>query len=55
MIVNCVFFPVICGDNEFYCQVREECLPMEVICNGVLDCYSEDEIFDTDESNCDGQ
>ena len=41
--------------NEFYCEVREECLPLEVRCDGVLDCYSNEELFETDESNCDGQ
>ena len=41
--------------NEFYCEIRGECLPLEVQCDGVLDCYSEQELFETDESNCDGQ
>ena len=41
--------------NEFYCEVRGECLPLEVRCDGVLDCYSDEELFETDESNCDGQ
>ena len=39
--------------NEFYCEVRGECLSMDVECDGVLDCYDED-FFETDESNCDG-
>ena len=41
--------------NEFYCEIRGECLPLEVRCDGVLDCYSDEDLFETDESNCDGQ
>ena len=42
-----------CTQNEFYCVVREECLPLEVQCDGVVDCHFDD--IETDESNCDGQ
>ena len=44
-----------CTQNEFYCEVRGECLPLEVLCDGVFDCHMDDELFETDESNCDGQ
>ena len=40
--------------NEFYCEVRGECLPVDVQCDGVLDCYVNETIIETDESNCDG-
>ena len=49
-----VFFTEMCAQNEFYCVTREECLPLEVRCDGVLDCFFGDDIA-TDESNCDGQ
>lgn len=38
----------------FYCEARMECLPQEVVCDGVLDCY-DDEGLVLDELNCESK
>ena len=52
-----LIFTEACTVDEFYCELRRQCMSLHVICDGVSDCYSDDgdPNAGTDETNCEGE
>ena len=57
MTIFFLFFTEACTVDEFYCELRGECMSIQVICDGVSDCYSnvDHNYTSIDESDCESK
>ena len=42
--ISCILFckaPIICGDDEFECTTTGLCIPLNLTCDGVPQCFDE--------------